>query len=585
MKLRIILITISALLTSFVLGQQITQLEILKKPKNNIRAKTSIGEERLKEIHKSFTKKKSPNSLNLKSSPAYMEKLDSIVVGSWNNTNNTWDDYFKEEYKYDTNGNLVQYLNSYSWISIDKIQYSYDDSGNLTEFISFKWDVEKKKYIGKEKEEYQYDINNNITQYVYWSRNRNDYLERSTKEEFTYDTYNNITLYIESRWNSATNTWIKHHKNEYKIQNDENKKINISYTWGETNQHWLNSFKTVDIFNENNRIAQMLQYSWNKEGENWVEAFKDVYEYDSNGNELLLHHHFEKDNNLSQWIDSYKVIQTYTEGNQTLFESYFWDKKNQMWIGDSKSESTYDSEQSVIKYIYQWDESENSWINHIKLEFSYDTNHTLIRFKSFLKRNEDWLLSESKTYITDSNANLEQFKSIKHRTDIHSPLIGYILKLTYDNTFSFNQLALPNSVPHLFKWGYNNTRLENREELYSNKLTEVMEYESYKDTSVWYKSLKYNFYYSKLDTPNSVNFNNATLSKISPNPVTDYITFNFTNNYDTVRFELFDIYGRKILDSKIQDNERLSLQHLNKGMYIYNLLINGYKQNGKLIKK
>jgi hypothetical protein len=73
--------------------------------------------------------------------------------------------------------------------------------------------------------------------------------------------------------------------------------------------------------------------------------------------------------------------------------------------------------------------------------------------------------------------------------------------------------------------------------------------------------------------------------KLYPIPVSDYLSFNFTDNDVTASFELFDIHGAKLLSQEVTKNEKIYLQHLSKGIYLFNLTIKGRKQSGKLIKE
>jgi hypothetical protein len=71
---------------------------------------------------------------------------------------------------------------------------------------------------------------------------------------------------------------------------------------------------------------------------------------------------------------------------------------------------------------------------------------------------------------------------------------------------------------------------------------------------------------------------------VFPNPVSDILNFSFTSTY-LATFELYDTQGRKLMLKKIANNEQLSLEGLNSGIYLYYLDIGGVRQKGKLIKK
>jgi Peptidase family C25 len=73
--------------------------------------------------------------------------------------------------------------------------------------------------------------------------------------------------------------------------------------------------------------------------------------------------------------------------------------------------------------------------------------------------------------------------------------------------------------------------------------------------------------------------------KLYPIPVSDYLSFNFINNDIPTSFELFDLQGRKLLCQEVAKNERVCLEHLNKGIYFFSFYFRGIRQSGKLIKE
>jgi len=81
--------------------------------------------------------------------------------------------------------------------------------------------------------------------------------------------------------------------------------------------------------------------------------------------------------------------------------------------------------------------------------------------------------------------------------------------------------------------------------------------------------------------------NDIGLEKIglTPNPVSDYLSFIFSGKSNSAIIELYDTQGRKLINKQIYKNEELSLEFLNSGMYLYILYFDGNMQSGKLLKK
>ncbi|MCB0443384.1 MAG: VCBS repeat-containing protein [Flavobacterium sp.] len=65
----------------------------------------------------------------------------------------------------------------------------------------------------------------------------------------------------------------------------------------------------------------------------------------------------------------------------------------------------------------------------------------------------------------------------------------------------------------------------------------------------------------------SVNNNSFTNFKVYPNPATDIVTLQTSNNFQVVSAEIFDLNGRKVYESAVV-NETISIQSLAAGTYI-----------------
>lgn len=87
---------------------------------------------------------------------------------------------------------------------------------------------------------------------------------------------------------------------------------------------------------------------------------------------------------------------------------------------------------------------------------------------------------------------------------------------------------------------------------------------------------------------------NATLSTsefhkkgyaVYPNPFQNEITVAFNQTVATAEIVLYNNLGQLILQKKIQDNQSITLDNLNSGIYIYKITFDGTSETGKLIKR
>lgn len=78
--------------------------------------------------------------------------------------------------------------------------------------------------------------------------------------------------------------------------------------------------------------------------------------------------------------------------------------------------------------------------------------------------------------------------------------------------------------------------------------------------------------------------------EISPNPVTDNITVNYSLPFkgNFANFSICDIYGKKVMTIRLDNKKEsmtLNVENLSPGMYIYSLEYGKSVKSGKLIKK
>ena len=70
-----------------------------------------------------------------------------------------------------------------------------------------------------------------------------------------------------------------------------------------------------------------------------------------------------------------------------------------------------------------------------------------------------------------------------------------------------------------------------------------------------------------------------------PNPCTDFVKFNSTNNMDNISLQIFDVQGRLIISTTINSNQQVDISQLNSGVYIYSISFKDEKQKGRIVKQ
>jgi hypothetical protein len=236
------------------------------------------------------------------------------------------------------------------------------------------------------------------------------------------------------------------------------------------------------------------------------------------------------------------------------FLSFRWNKATNNWNDASnKHEFNYDALGNLSQNIgYDWNISNNNWLLSRKIEYNFDTDGHLAELIF------DW--------DTTSNNWIQKTKKKQY---------------TYDKTFLFGDLIIPNYFFDLYDIN-TDCIYYNEYNILSYKLN-VIDFFSFKDNN-WISTSKDTFYYSNTNITNlPVVEENRT--EIYPNPAFDFVNIKLTNDEYKAEIKLYNLSGQMIYEKKIKQNERLNLSNLNPGAYIYYLIENNKNSTGKLIKK
>jgi PKD repeat protein len=78
---------------------------------------------------------------------------------------------------------------------------------------------------------------------------------------------------------------------------------------------------------------------------------------------------------------------------------------------------------------------------------------------------------------------------------------------------------------------------------------------------------------------------NTSQLKLFPNPVQDELTLTLQNNAPLSAYEIYDISGKKVMTSTLNQSNRIQVSELSKGMYFIKIKAGNLEMIGKFIKK
>ena len=219
--------------------------------------------------------------------PGYKTTLTYDVYGrmltrnSWYDSTNGWSEMYKDSSVYNTNGQLLRYIEFEKDVFTNTLALSY-------------------------KSEYEYNTNDKTKTKYSWNADSKSWMLRY-KTVDTYDTTGKTILAFTSLWN--INSWTDEKKTVYEYDTNANKTVETFYIWW--SDKWLNSSKTIYNYDVQGNALGETNFSWNSITQTWIESYK---------NEYLLDNNF----NISTEI------------------SYSWNTSTELWEQSSKAECFYD---------------------------------------------------------------------------------------------------------------------------------------------------------------------------------------------------------------------------------------------------
>ena len=293
------------------------------------------------------------------------------------------------------------------------------------------------------------------------------------------------------------------------------------------NDSWVNGYLYTFTYDFNNNFLNESRKKW--ENNTWVNldlhAFSYTYTYDSNNNMLIKLSQLSSNNS---WKNSFLSTYTYDSNNNKLTELQ-QDWSNNSWENSLLSTYTYDSNNNMLTELQQnW--SNNSWVDGGLSTYTYDSNNNMLTELQQIWSNNSWVNYKQYLRSYDENGNGISVESFNWIDESWQPSrVGgstmVSLWLYYNNMQSLFEM-----------WG-------------CDKITA-----SYKKVPDFTSIAK------PPTTPES-----NTIS-IYPNPTTGKLKID-NGQLKIKNVELFDIYGKKILNFQFSIFNSLDVSHLPAGIY------------------
>lgn len=413
------------------------------------------------------------------------------------------------------------------------------------------------------KNHYIYNTQNSISQMEYFSWDE-DLSAWRPSFKWDYSHTNNGFLSNETRYN-YTSQWVPSFKRDYTYYSNGNVKT-LKYDLFSDNE-WRNSYKRHYTYNENGKILLVVQSNWNSEQAAYTPGTRTEYNYDTNGNLIEV---LSKtwSNETSEWMLNQKQESTFNaNGKITIFIQSSYSQSNQIWTPTRKVEYTYNSNGDILQYMeFDWSTTDNDFINKMKYAYTYPPSQREMQRANWTD-NSYWLNVKKivDTYDNLDNMILNETYNWNQTNNNWIPEFKY--DFIYDLNLSINDLILPFWIQtsSLFRYKYLKTNY----------------YMFNEENNDWTLFSADENYYSEQSTT-AINNLNPEFAAVYPNPASGEIRV-ITADSPNALLQLINIQGRIVLSQNVTNNETISLEGINNGLYIYRLILDGKATTGKLV--
>ncbi len=403
---------------------------------------------------------------------------------------------------------------SASWILSDRDLYTYDDDGNMTTYVWFAWDSVEMKVLPYDKETIKYDDQGNATEIIWliWDNDSGQWVNFG-KFEFSYDGDGNMIQQIISDWDPDGSQWLEGLRTEMTYDGSGNILLSLWHSWDEDSGKLVLSLKEEYLY-EDGILTTLNEYTM-EEGE-WALYFRTLYNYDNTA-----------------------ARKSTTSGTLSEKISQFWDSDGNAWFEFGKTLYAYnENDRLALEEVWEFSYTQFMVAKTMQYEYAWDADGNMTS-----QIDKHW--DEELTKGTNSWQNTSKSE------------------WTFNKDYSVDDLY----VPYWFFLDESNITFAHMpvsEEIYVYVIED------------WVMDSRQSAYYSDFSASTGIEDREEASLKIFPMPASETLTIKWNDSYANLRFELYDLTGKRVILRTIDNNETIGVNHLSGGMYLYKLSNNDH---------
>jgi len=368
--------------------------------------------------------------------------------------------------------------------------------------------------------------------------------------------------------------WVKTRK-EITYNNQDRVIIEKFSKYDTLNGTYYPSTKFTYSYYSNGNIQSLSYYDYSSGV--WEKNYKLDYQYDSlNRNTLILNWEGSPQNS---WTYRMKIINTFNNSVDSN-KIYIWDNLNQKWdfkykniITCSFSNNLNHIQKEHFRFV------SNQWMPNILENKTKDTNNNLLEYTIYDFDTTLYKYNETVKFALthDSYGDVTSYTDFEWNKNTQNWRYNHRFTFSHDTIHNKSEFTLPYEGVATYMFGY--------DEVFKAIGKHVpISINNYKWDSInngWNTVIYGRAYYSTGSV--SILHPKNTVFCIYPNPANNFIYFNSRNQYQEFRIKIYDLSGKMVLDKIIINQNKLSINTLQSGAYLYSIEAGKDIFHGKLI--
>jgi hypothetical protein len=346
--------------------------------------------------------------------------------------------------------------------------------------------------------------------------------------------------------------------------------------WDTLTGTWAEDMLKISMSYNDDGMATEAVVAFNVGDDFWIDVLKAGFTY--NGDETEEINITMIDMDTGGWVDLLKIDFTYADGNVSELMVTMYDGENDAWVDMAEVELSYNNLGFVNEVIVYYNDLDvKDWLYGLKITMNYEGDKLVSQVDyTWVEELANWVEQSKQEYTYDDLDNVTMLMTYIIDDD-GAWMEAAKQTFQYNNDYSYSDLILP--------YQYMSDYIDNAfMRSFNHMMTKLESYSKPMPKEDWVKDVEVDFYYSPGDFSSVGEVGDDFAVNIFPNPAEDFLTVKYSSP-DAYTFRMYDVTGKMVIERPVKNDDVISLEELNSGVYFYKLEKGDREITGKLVKK